>query len=1024
MQKTTLTSLYAKHKGKLSDKWPIYLSTYDRLLKEYQSQAVNLLEIGIQNGGSLEIWSKYFDQAINIVGCDINEKCKLLQFTDSRISVVVGDANSEKTQRAISKISTGFDMIIDDGSHKSSDIVKSFARYFPKLNLGGIFIAEDLHCSYWEAYEGGLFDRHSSISFFKRLADIINHEHWGIQKSRKWLMQGFETTYGVRLKEDLLSQVHSIEFINSLCVIRKSTAADNKLGKRVIVGSQDLVEVGLRTRNGSDAITMDQSSNPWANRTELPEDELLSRIQQSQQLSDQLAALQPLLDQRDKLLQQQLELIAAQNEFVASQKVQLETEKLKNTKSHYAHQDKLAVLEHTLNETRAVLAERDHRLSELHASTSWRLTRPVRFLGHQVKRARFVTKALPRVLATNGGIKKSASKALRALKTQGIGGLRQAWRRANRIGHSSEPLELLSDGTVVGINDYGQWLKRYGTIDFAMREAILDRIAAMQSKPKISIIMPVYNPNIQWLRDAIESVRGQFYENWQLCLADDCSTDSAVRSLLERYAKLDDRISVVYRPKNGHIAEASNSAIELATGDWFTLMDQDDLLPPEALYCVAKVITEQPSAAIIYSDEDKIDERGNRYNPYFKPDWNPDLFLSQNMINHLGTYRAELVRQVGGFRSEFVGAQDYDLALRIIEQIKPDQIIHIPRVLYHWRSHSDSTAQSGSNKNYALIAGEKALNDHFARMKIDAEAKLLDIGMYRAVYKLPSNSPLVSLIIPTRNAYELVKQCVSSILEKTTYRNFEIIIIDNNSDDPIALDYFKQLNEHPQITVVRDERPFNYSALNNSAVEIAKGEYIGLINNDIEVISPDWLNEMMSLAAQPGVGAVGARLWYPDDTLQHGGVVIGVGGVAGHAHSRLPRGEAGYFGRAALTQTLTAVTAACLIVSKKIYNEVGGLNERDLTVAFNDVDFCLKVHMAGYRNIWTPFAELYHHESATRGFDNTPAKKKRFAAEVKFMMDEWQTETWPDPAYSPNLSDKRYDYSLAWPPRATSQWLF
>ena len=311
----------------------------------------------------------------------------------------------------------------------------------------------------------------------------------------------------------------------------------------------------------------------------------------------------------------------------------------------------------------------------------------------------------------------------------------------------------------------------------------------------------------------------------------------------------------------------------------------------------------------------------------------------------------------------------------------------------------------------------RALNDHFARTQVSAKAELLDFGMYRVRYAIPSSAPLVTLIIPTRNSINLIKQCIESILAKTTYKNYEILIVDNNSDDPDTLDYFTSLAEDYRIRILRDERPFNFSVLNNAAVQQARGEYLGLINNDIEVISPDWLEEMISLAIQPGVGAVGARLWYFNDTLQHGGVITGVGGVAGHSHKCLPRGHFGYFGRAQLIQTLSAVTAACLVVKKSTYQEVGGLDETNLKVAFNDVDFCLRMREAGYRNVWTPYAELYHYESATRGHEDTPIKQLRFSDEVLYMQKRWGNLLRNDPAYSPNLTLDHEDFSYAWPPR-------
>ena len=445
-------------------------------------------------------------------------------------------------------------------------------------------------------------------------------------------------------------------------------------------------------------------------------------------------------------------------------------------------------------------------------------------------------------------------------------------------------------------------------------------------------------------------------------------------------------------------------------------MDNDDLLPEHALYWVARTIIENPDVGLIYSDEDKIDTDGKRSSPYFKSDWNEFLFRSQNMVCHLGVYRRDLVEKVGQFRPGFEGAQDYDLALRCSEQLEREQIIHIPRVLYHWRIHAGSTAMSGGEKPYAAIAGVKALDEHLQRKGDIGKTELLPMGMYRVHYQLPAQLPLVSLIIPTRNAHGLVKQCIDSIKALTTYPHYEIILIDNGSDDPASLDYFSEIDKEDNIRVLRDDGPFNYSALNNGAVRIANGSLIGLVNNDIEIITPEWLDEMVSIALQPNVGAVGARLWYPDDRLQHGGVIVGVGGVAGHSHKYLPKGDYGYFCRAALTQELSAVTAACLIIKKSTFDQVHGLDEENLKIAFNDVDFCLRIQEAGYINIWTPFAEMYHHESATRGLEDTPEKKERFMKEVTYIQARWP-DIQNDYAYNPNLTLDHEDFGLAWPPR-------
>jgi len=564
--------------------------------------------------------------------------------------------------------------------------------------------------------------------------------------------------------------------------------------------------------------------------------------------------------------------------------------------------------------------------------------------------------------------------------------------------------------------DYANWISRHDRIDDAMREAIARRISELAKAPLISVVMPVYNPRPEWLAEAIESVRSQLYPHWELCIADDRSPNPAIRPLLERYAALDSRIKVVFRETNGHISAASNSALGLVTGEWVALLDHDDLLPEHALYCVADTIERNPSIRLIYSDEDKIDEGGKRRDPYFKCQWNPELFHSHNMFSHLGVYEKALLDEGGGFRIGYEGSQDYDLALRCIERVDASAIRHIPRVLYHWRIHSTSTSSGVEAKPYAAVVGEKSINEHFGRLKAAAHAEYIGYG-YRVRHALPAQLPLITLIIPTRNAVHLMRQCIGSILARTIYENYEILIVDNGSDDAEALLYLESLVQDPRIRVLRDDRPFNYSALNNAAVAAANGEFVCLLNNDVEVISPDWLSDMVGLALQPGVGAVGAKLLYPNDTVQHAGLVLGILGVAGNAHKHVPRTTRGYFGRAGLVSAFSAVTAACMLVRTSIYREVEGLDEKNLAVAYNDVDFCLRVREAGYRNVWTPFAELYHHESATRGPETDPSHQLRFQRETAYMMGRWGQMLLDDPCYSPNLTLDREDFSLAWPPR-------
>ncbi len=651
------------------------------------------------------------------------------------------------------------------------------------------------------------------------------------------------------------------------------------------------------------------------------------------------------------------------------------------------------------------MAYRDKLIDEFVNSNSWRITRPLRIVGHQFKRCRCVVAYAMTYIKHSGGFHGILKKIIRRYRREGFAGIKRGFDTADR----SEPSR----------NNYVEWIRRYDTLTDEARSAMRLRIDNFGRRPLISVLMPAYNPKPEWLIEAIESVRKQIYPYWELYVAAEASTNKKIRGILEHYFREDSRIKVVYGENNDHISPSFNNALMLTAGEWVALLGHEDRLTEHALFWVADAINKNQEAKLVYSDEDKIDDSGRRYDPYFKSDWNKDLFYAHNMIAHLGIYRSDLLKEVSNIREGLPAAQDYDLAVSIIEQIEPGQIYHIPRVLYHWRVRAESKAKSGTAKLYAMRAGEKALNEHFKRQGVNAMAEPLASGMYRIRYFLPHNLPLVSLMIPTRNGLQLLKKCIESILKKTTYPKYEILIIDNASDDPASLSYFKEIEAEEKVRIVRADGPFNFSALNNSAIKLARGEIVGLLNNDIEVISPDWLSEMVAHALRPEVGAVGARLWYPEETLQHAGVVLGMGlgRVAGHVHGHLPRHNNGYFGRASVTQEFSAVTAACLVIRKAVYEEVGGFNESDLQVAFNDIDFCLRLGKAGYSNIWTPYAELYHHESATRGQEDTPEKRKRFENEVTYMKHKWGNVLLTDPAYSPNLSLDYADFSLAWPPR-------
>ena len=567
-------------------------------------------------------------------------------------------------------------------------------------------------------------------------------------------------------------------------------------------------------------------------------------------------------------------------------------------------------------------------------------------------------------------------------------------------------------------NPYFAWTLAYRLENEHVRNHLKRRISLIDPQPLFSVVMASYNPDHRFFREAIQSVLDQHYENFELLIADDCSPDAAVREIVEEFAAEDSRVQLVRRESNGGISAATNSAISQARGGWLVFMDHDDTLVPHALLHVALAVQEHPQATLIYSDEDKINEANEPFTPYFKSDFDPLLLLGQNYVSHLTTIRRDIVAELGGLRSEFDGSQDWDLVLRVTEQVGRNTIIHIPHVLYHWRSHAGSTSLATEAKPWAVDAGRRAVADALERRGVRGEVRRVPgSGFNRVVYELPENPPLVSVLIPTRDG-KYLGDCLQSLLDNTSYPNFEVVVIDNGSVKPFTHAMFHVLSD--KIRVVHDDSPFNYSALHNAAVPECKGDVLLLLNDDTEIIDGDWMTHMVAQLLQPGVGAVGAKLLYPDGRIQHAGVLLGPQGLAAHVGQFRPAKDMGYFGRTALASEYQAVTAACLAVHRHIWESVGGLDE-NLKVAFNDIDFCLRVQAAGYKVTYTPLAQLLHYESVSRGSDQHGEKYVRFINEVLTVRDRWGLEIARDPYYNPNLSLNHGLFQLAYPPR-TSPW--
>lgn len=577
--------------------------------------------------------------------------------------------------------------------------------------------------------------------------------------------------------------------------------------------------------------------------------------------------------------------------------------------------------------------------------------------------------------------------------------------------------------------EYRAWIAAHDTLSDADRDGIRNHIDRFASRPLISVVMTAYRSDRHLLHEAVASVLTQLYPHWELCIADDGSPGDETWRALMALAGQDHRIQIARRARNGGIAAATNTALALAKGEFVAFLDHDDLLSERALYEVAAELDAHPDADLIFTDEDKIDEKGRRSQPHHKTDWNPELMLAVNAVNHLTVVRRSLLTELGGLREGFDGAQDHDLVLRASERIPRERIRHIPWVLYHWRWQGRQGSYSRARLAECAAAAQRAVSEHLARtgQAAVAEHAAGEPRWLRFRRALPDPRPCVSVIVPTRDRTELLARCVDGVLNHTGYAPLELLIVDNGSVEPETADLFARLAADPRVRVLPSPGPFNFSALNNLAAREAKGEVLVLLNNDISVCDPHWLDELIAHAVRPNIGAVGAKLYYPDGTLQHAGVVLGVGDVpdkvAGHLYPGAGANHAGYQGHLALARNVSAVTAACLAIRKSVWDEVGGMDEAGLAVAFNDVDLCLKVRAAGYDIVWTPHAELVHHESASRGSDLAPEAAARFAREVAVMRDRWGPVLDADPFYGP-VFDKRYaNYRLGDPPERVPPWL-
>jgi O-antigen biosynthesis protein len=1019
-----LQRYFESNQGRLIHKWVHYFDIYDRHFSRFRNTDVHILEIGLFQGGSLQMWRNYFGSDAKIIGIDIDPRCK--EFEEEGTDVLIGSQEDRAFLAEVRLQYPRVDILIDDGGHTMRQQITTFEELFPHIRENGVYLCEDLHTSYWGDHQGGFRKPTNFIEYSKNFIDNLNAWH-----SRD--PESFQVT-------DFTRQAYSMNYYDSVLVIEKqiiSPPTDQMTGHLSIESPEAQKLQELYNSGQSIPLSSEVGAASAEGRYAQLNGRYFEMVKAYQDAQTHIRNLDNALSEtRQGLADSRLHIqnLEAALAHYQQQQVVLEDQLKLNQAALETNQEALQQVSAESEQRQALL---EHFKSELQ-SRRVELEAKAANLQSKVKRVRGR-------LANSQAALQHTRDEITAMKTSKFWRLRSAWMRfkgvfgwreqpfpefsAVLLGNESfseqvaQPLKMPEGQPAVPYNldlAYELWIKRHTPTEADLKD-FAATVKIFAAHPLISVIMPVYNPPIQFLKEAIESVMRQVYPYWELCIADDASPDAEVRQVLEEYAQADERVKVVFREQNGHISKSSNSALELATGEFIALLDHDDVLAPEALYEMALMLNKQPEADMIYSDEDKINAANQRKYPFFKPDWCPDSFLSRMYTCHLGVYRRSLITEIGGFRVGFEGSQDYDLVLRLTE--KTDHIFHVPKVLYHWRMHEESTASGDAAKPYAYEAGQRAIEEALQRRGEPGD--VLEHpkcrGHYTVRYEIKSYD-LVSIIIPTRDLGRLLNQCLDSIFEKSTYPNYEVIVVDNGSTEPYTEKLISDwLNREPsRFRCYSYNIPFNYSKINNYGVSKAQGKYVLFLNNDTEVIVSDWIEAMVEQAQRPTIGAVGARLLYPDDTIQHAGVVLGIGGVAGHLHKYADATAVGCLRSLVDTLNYSAVTAACLMCRRDVFEAAGGFNE-ELAIAFNDVDFCLRILKAGFRNICLPHAKLYHYESKSRGYEDTPEKQMRFKQEIDYMGDRWGSTLEHDPCYSPNLSLKHEDCRIQESPESEAQ---
>ncbi|MGK8638261.1 glycosyltransferase [Brucella anthropi] len=1054
-EKRDLLSLYRSHKGKVSDKWLSYLIDYSDILKKFRNYPVRILEIGIQNGGSLEIWAKFFPNAELIVGCDINPLCENLTYSDDRIKVIVGDANDQNTYSSIMVMSEKYDIIIDDGSHMSSDIIRSFARYFPRLSEGGLFIAEDLHCSYWGSFEGGIEAPYSAVNFFKRVADYVNLEHWGQRHlPAEAMLSYFADFWGEDFDGPSLQLIKEIRFLNSLVVVSRGREGENLLGPRVVAGQLALVEEAVKDLEGMIDLAPDQSLNKYGPDARRIESMTAAFEQVEEENTRFSAALNEAnsdilkLNTSVKLAKEELRNtlgeLTKKNQLIEDlERQREEVEKLRNI-IESGHR-KILLLENEYFQMwrrpdLSILRLFRHGILKLFSKVFRPLSRDMsEIFSRSAKRwdprwkflldNRISTEQTVNVHSSSPiPVIKNAECAIQRIELDLL--VRDRYEENAQVNEVNSRLDtlngeparkqikkmiknlILSVSAKLPRSVKSLLLKSNAVHNVARRwkrplhvANIVDSVAenflvskragSVTGDIKFSILVPVYNTPPHLLRRCLDTVLFQSWANWELLIVDDASPAADVRLVLDEYVARDNRIFVQHLEHNLGISGASQRGLNAATGDYVVLLDHDDELTYNALEAMAAAIDAHPEAGVFYSDECILSPDGVPVQVYAKPDWSPSLMINCMYIGHLTVYRRSLVLGVGGFRSEYDFSQDYDLALRVSETVTP--IIHVPKVLYGWRAIAESAA--GGGKPFARKTNIAALQAAADRRGWKATAVAGEFAN-ELRWETGPNDPKISLIVPSDNG-EMITQAIKSISLSSSYENYEVLVVTNSA----LIAQLRQRTWLADVVFVPYDKPFNFSDKCNVGAAAANGEYFVFYNDDVRVQSPEWMERILDAFRIEGVGAVGTKLLYENNTIQHAGMVTGVRRLVGTAFHTLPDKSPAYFNYAQSMREVSLLCGALLAVHRNVFFEVGGFDAVNTPIYHSDVDLCFRIRETGMTCLYTPHATLLHIGHASIGVNEKKQKKVRADKAGVWMLKRWPEMIAYDPYFPSMMRD-------------------